>query len=387
MMRLLICLLAAASASSVYAKSRVVNEILVTESGDLGTLALHQPSFRAWLDDPEPANYKSYDWSTSKSYSNPIAIRITDGVDSQLFANLHPGSNYTWKVGGFTGTFTAEDQAPRTVSAYFGEEEMVWNFRDLGGWRLIGSSRRAKYGVFYRSSYWVGYDTEAKRAECPMNSEFGIRCHIDLRADSGYTDATVPEYSPAMPAGDTSVRFFNYGVDQHFQKPGSGYAGNYGKIFQTLGQRQFRPAVFHCAGGLDRTETVAFFIEALCGVEWVDILRDDIIGAFRQGRPSNVPPSELRNALFSDARYEKYGNSLAGHTRAYLEELGVTYDQIAEITMAYVGEMPETVLARVDYFEEHGERLPPAMDHGDENTPSPIKVRNGIRLLLSAIAL
>ena len=68
MMRLLICLLAAASVSSVYAKSRVVNEIFVTESGDLGTLALHQPSFRAWLDDPEPANYKSYDWSTARAF-------------------------------------------------------------------------------------------------------------------------------------------------------------------------------------------------------------------------------------------------------------------------------------------------------------------------------
>ena len=175
-----------------------------------------------------------------------------------------------------------------------------------------------------------------------------------------------------MPSGDTSVRFFNYGVDQHFQKPGSGYSANYGKIFQTLGQQQFRPAVFHCAGGLDRTETVAFFIEALCGVEWDDILRDDVIGAFRQGRPSNVSPSELRKALFSDVRYEKYGSSLAGHTRAYLEELGVNYGQIAEITMAYVGELPETVLARVEYFEEHGERLPEAMDHGDEAQSGPV---------------
>ena len=373
---------------SAFAAPVVTNTITVTASGPLAEpVVLHQPEFQRYLDDPDPGNWKPYMLKNAlqKRYINPYVVRITDGTDSQFFTNLYPGASYSWSVGGLSGTFVAAAQAPRTLMVPRIDWVEVWNFRDLGGWRLIGSrTRRTNFDVFFRSSHWDYYETPEQKRICPMNSAFGIRSEIDLRREaeiSVFTD--YPEYdgtldneryvdkegrvftsSPSLPPDDTSVRFFHLPIDHVFLKPGSGYAANFARIFHVLGQKKYHPVVFHCAGGKDRTENVAFFILALCGVEFEDICRDDCSTVFAILGPGHTSPATYDKSL-TDAKYMKYGPTLAGRVRAYLEKLGVTPGEIARITMAVTGELPDTVLKRVSYFAEHHEPLPPELDHGD----------------------
>ena len=369
----------------------VTNKIVVSASGAIATpVPLHQESFRNYLNDEDPGRYANYVKSDalSKRYNNPMVTWITDGTHSQYFVNLYPGSNYQWQVGSYSGTFTAEDLSPRTLLVPTIGKAEVWNFRDLGGGRLIGSRRRAKYGVYYRSSHWDAYFN--CQSICPMNSVFGIRSEIDLRSDASMTVYTdYPEYdgtidneryikngvvftnSPSLPQGDDSVRFFKLPIDQSFQKKSaSNWSSNIRKIFHVFGQQRYLPSVFHCAGGKDRTENIAFHLLALCGVEFDDIVRDDATTAFAIGSAGMYSPDYYRTNL-SNGDYDKYGTNLAARARAYLESLGVTKDELSHVTMSLVGERLDSVLARVNYYAEHKALLPLEDDHDDEGFEDP----------------
>ena len=413
----------------------VVNEITVGEDGRLSQdpVVLHQPEYRSWLNCPEYADtnrtYTVYDIRNYKDV--PMIVKIVCGGEFQCFTNLCPGSNYIWSVGGKSGTFRTEQQAPRTLMASvgYGRNGCVRNFRDLGGLRLInGGGRRTQYGVLFRSENWDKYfDTHSDfRSSNPLKREFGIKTEIDMRqrsfpgksgGESGFyvrlADGTYPEEwtevtntlwtevcewqrdkgpykkndtfttSPSMPDG--SIRYFNCPMVYGFID--KGYSGWVGipRVFTVLGQSDRYPLLFHCASGNDRTGTVAFWIEALCGVRLCDIRRDYLTSAFSGSNPLLVGFDDTFVTGFYEGDYgRKYGPSLAGRVMSYLEGFGVTTSQVNTITTALVGETFDQVLARVTGAEDPDE--PDVMDGinetgiphpGDEVTEPEVLERGG----------
>ena len=380
---------------TVSAWQPVVNEVYVDDNGLLSQnpVILHQPEVRNWLADPDYTNsYRRYAYKDM-----PMITKIVRGGEVQCFTNLCPGSNYIWSVGGFSGNFTTECQYPRSLVAKIGDGRYgyVRNFRDLGGLRLINSSKRTKFGVYFRSEKWELHYQKDQRQGNPMHSEFGINSEIDLRyqekevgaqiidasgkviangtetTDTLYTEkyqfvkdwfsiypsGTVFNTAPSLPGGDKSVRYFMCSLEEGAinNTHNENYTRNIARAFSVLGNPDMLPSLFHCTSGKDRTGWVAILIEALCGVREADIRRDYLLSYFSGvGYPSASYEGELKGQLYLGNHYndgydygDKYGTSLAGRARSYLERFGVTYEQIKTITMSLVGETPEQVLARV----------------------------------------
>ena len=393
--RAFLLLAALFAVGSVTAYTPVVNEVTVDSSGSLSQnpVLLHQATFANWLADPDYTKWREYyDYPSGGGTpcDYPMITKITYGGQSQFFTNLYPGVQHEYNVGGKSGTFTPASEPPRTLLApVYGTSDFVTNFRDLGGWRLEGSSKRTNYDVFFRSANWDSYFRSTdRRAGNPMNRVFGIKSEIELRAFSNagasasdvakimyggssydedifnevyhFTEATGPyakdstfTNSPSLPAGDTSVRYFQcpwiaeFITDSHW-----GGAKELVRTFKVLAQQRYRPVVFHCAGGRDRTGYLAFLIEALCGVHLDDIYRDHLAIILADKGEIQRADGYIEGLYSSDSyKSSEYGDSLAGRTRKYLQVLGASDDDLKAVIEAYTGETAAQVLSRVNAHE------------------------------------
>ena len=377
----------------------VTNTVDVSSGGAIAEpVALHRAIFDAWMENPDYNSWTNYTPEANVHYEYPQIVRLTCGTggEEQFLTNLCPGVTYPYslrKADGsvVSGTFTTAATPPRWLLAAFSPSatrpSYVGNLRDLGGWELPGGDgRRANVNVFFRSAavdaFYSNSGAKDYRANNTLHSEFGINTELDLRGDinlttvKGATDAiedesyyfTTNEVRNVLPWGpenafttspsvnDGSIRYFRVAMGVRAEL-GEYRAGEIRKAFHVLGTKAYHPVHFHCAGGRDRTGFVAMLIEALCGLSEEQIFRDHlaIVFAKQSSMYAERVDGNLRElyATHQDGRrlFTRYGDSLAGHARAYLEQIGVTADEIATVTQAYAGETPDEVLARVNAYE------------------------------------
>ena len=386
----------------VLAADRIyTNTVDVSAGGALATpVQLHQDTFKAWLADADYNRWTNYTPNANVRYDQPLVTELTWGEAGRAlsFTNLCPGATYDWQVEKgdgtpLSGSFTTAAEAPRTLlSPVYGYSSsgitFVSNFRDLGGWPLVGSDKRTRFDVFFRSAGWDAYFRG--RGDCragnPMHSTFGINTEVDLRDDNNITtvvnDGTIdtesyyfttnvttgaydgkcgPDHpftkAPSLPDGDESVRFFRTRMTSSL--PTSGNSTNeIRRTFRVFGQQKYHPVLFHCIGGRDRTGLIAFLVEALCGLSVDDIYRDHLAIVFAaQGAMYAERVDGYLRVLYStkdgdgNERFAQYGDSLTGRVRAYLEYVGVPAEELAVVTQSLAGETPDEVLARVNAYE------------------------------------
>lgn len=369
----------------------VYNDIDVSSGGALAEpVRLHRDTYAAWLAEPDYNTWTNYTNGSKPVACRPKIVRLAWGEEgrSLVYTNLCPGTTYAWsvrKLSGetLTGCFTTESAAPRWISAPVntGKGDYVMNMRDLGGWEVAGGNgRRTNFGVFYRSAMLDRFfmSKEKYRLGCPLSNELRIKTELDLRGEAPVTNAPAASILDevyffttnvntivktgvgftAAPCDDTgTMRYYRVAfADGIYDHVGSG-ARELRDAFHVLGQKANHPVIFHCAGGRDRTGLLAFLIEALVGVREDDLFRDHLSIVFgKQGQmwASRVDGylRDLYTAKDGAAfRFGGYGDSLAGHVRAYLEWCGVTTAELAAVTEALTGETPDQVLARVDAEE------------------------------------
>jgi protein-tyrosine phosphatase len=153
------------------------------------------------------------------------------------------------------------------------------NFRDLGGYAARGGTIR--YGQIYRA------DDLSKliSADIARLEELGISIVIDLRSPEELDRAPNPlrgragfayHHAPLLDglnsAPDRPPEIQNLPAMYKSLLPNAG--PQIRGIFQVLGRREGRGAVFHCTAGKDRTGVIAALILDLCGVAEGDIIAD-----------------------------------------------------------------------------------------------------------------
>ena len=153
------------------------------------------------------------------------------------------------------------------------------NVRDLGGWKVPGG--HIAYGKLYRGARLSSRMSES--AKEIFLDQLGISVDLDLR---GIKDSE----SRVGPVVD-GAEYLKLPVEKNL---GRG-TGNTQELYQQairsiigwLGEG--KSVYFHCAGGADRTGSLAFLIEALLGVSESDMSKDYELTTFG---PSNT---RLRN--------------------------------------------------------------------------------------------
>ncbi|MCQ2794433.1 MAG: tyrosine-protein phosphatase [Bacilli bacterium] len=218
---------------------------------------------------------------------------IITRTDSELaYSNLIPGKTYYWKIYGNktdnvlkAGNFTVNKDNVRWINA-----PSVGNMRDLGGWDLPGG-KQIKFGKVFRAR---NPDEINETDKALLKDTLGIKTQLDFRKDKA------PYPKKEAFAEGVSYNYYNDGLTYAdiINKvenplvgpcilPGSPLSGQtltgiqmFQDIFDKLANPDNYPIYFHCSAGADRTGALAFFIEALLGVTYDDIVRDFELTSF-----------------------------------------------------------------------------------------------------------
>lgn len=215
-----------------------------------------------------------------------------------------------------------------------GEELVDWvavegvrNVRDLGGWNGL------RRGRVYRGSELNAVTNHGLKITSVgldvMRHKVCIASDLDLRAVNPKERA---EYVTVSPLG-ADVRLLNHPI------------GNYMTMFTQTNQyaatlREFTkaenyPIYMHCWGGADRTGTVAFILEGLCGVSEVDLAIDYELTSFSLfgKRLRCGSPNGHFNYPGIIKRIKEYpGATLADQFAAYAQQtLGLSAKEVAAI--------------------------------------------------------
>ena len=224
---------------------------------------------------------------------------------------------------------------PDVVRGVRDDEPVCWglkglrNVRDIGGWTGL------KTGMVYRGSqlYRVpgapgGVDGETRRI---VTEVWKLKTDFDLRGSK--------EWAVRSYAKTNLVEFQEMGVPKLWHKFPS-----YEKLFKNpqlvgealrdLAKPETYPTYIHCAGGADRTGSLIYILEALCGVDEADMDIDYELTSF-----ATIFGLRDRNVTLSISfkRFKDCFNAYPGSTvfervaNACKTTFGLTDEEIASI--------------------------------------------------------
>ena len=209
--------------------------------------------------------------SEDNTFANPVIYNVSKDATAYDIYNLIPGRTYYYKV----MATKSDNSVVKLDSAAFrttGTLRMlkvdgIFNVRDLGGWTGLGG-RKIAYGKIFRGSRMSNngstapiITTEGIKAMLAA----GIKADLDLRTDS---EAPLSK-SPLASSLDQNIDYKR--INNAYQSRVSTFDKSNASIVAVQWiideLKKERPVYFHCSVGADRTETVAFFIGALCGMD------------------------------------------------------------------------------------------------------------------------
>ena len=231
-------------------------------------------------DDPLPVKLtwsgkaSSIMMSSSPFFDKEVStITVSGSSTSKDVYNLIPGVKYYYKVLSSNGnvlkiacvTPVGNREGYESWPLRMINGSTVSNIRDLGGWSAANGSHIA-YGKIYRGAK-LGTTVTNEVSDILIN-QMGVSAHMDLRGIKN-DESTV---GPVL----TGVDFLKIPVEKNLGR-GTGntqelYQLAIREIINWLGEGKV--IYFNCAGGADRTGTLAFLIEALLGVSESDMSKD-----------------------------------------------------------------------------------------------------------------
>ena len=238
-------------------------------------------------------------WSTEdQSDVRETKASFKDGVGSAELENLFRARKYRVQITDGSNTsqgfeFTTGDY-PRTITM-----GGVHNVRDIGGF-VTSYGVRTNQGLMYRGYYiddksgghGVNYSEEVQRVQ---EEVMQIGYEIDLQKSSETNGRTVSALnSEATPCDYKCLTLVSY---ENFLKEDS--YKNLKEVMHIMAQSDEKHTYFHCWGGADRTGMLDFFINAILGVSYTDLIEE-----FELTTQTNNKRCHMHNS--SSAHYAKF---------------------------------------------------------------------------------
>ena len=236
-------------------------------------------------------------WSTEDK-SDLREVSLGANATSASLANLYRARKYRAQLVTNDGKasqgfeFTTGDY-PRTIT--MGD---IKNVRDLGGY-MTSYGVRTTQGMIYRGYYiddksgghGKNYTDEAGKVH---EEVMKIGYEIDVQSSSEINGRTTSCLSGASYKCLTLVSYENFLKQSSYQ--------NLPEVFNILANADQKHVYFHCWGGADRTGMLAFFINAICGVSYTDLIED-----FEITTETNNKRCHMHNS--SSAHFPKFLNA------------------------------------------------------------------------------
>lgn len=262
--------------------------------------------------------------SKNRNFKNNFRQYAVRGYSAKVY-NLEPGTRYYWRLkadkssGVFS--FTTSDRLPRMIHM-----PDVTNVRDCGGWKTV-DGKTYRLGMLYRGAHLVSPQPgnlpliNSKGIEIFLK-ELGIRTELDLRR-GGLPGKFVKNINYVNVPASAYATWREKGIFSDEQK------NVYKKIFTLLADEKAYPIYFHCAGGGDRTGTMAYVLGSVLGMSEENLLDDY--------EYSNLSVSGERTRFsFTWTEFMKKLDTFPGKNRRdrvvnYLYSCGVTPEQLQKI--------------------------------------------------------
>lgn len=294
-----------------------------------------------WATD-EDALYYNVAISKSKDMSN--ADTYMTFTNSLTVEDLFSGTDYFYQITAKypeklvkSCIFTFRTKAvARTISI-----EGMTNTRDMGGYYVENGAKRIKQGMVYRGAK-IEDATEAGKQK--MLYEYGIKTDLDLRGEVaesplGESANFVNVSGPYYIGGD--------GIDSLKDSNKAHWSGTYRealiKEIKTFANPENYPIYVHCSLGRDRTGTICFLINALCGVGEMDLYMDyelsfmSVMGNIDGQNPRNMVGGAFTN-LYNYIK--NYGTgTIAENTEKFMLDIGITQAEIDAIREIMIEEV------------------------------------------------
>lgn len=225
--------------------------------------------------------------SEDESFTNPYEVTSKNKKETEVY-NLKINTSYYWKLKAYhngkvfeseTATFATDEDIIRNVRV-----EGMENVRDLGGY-VNSNGQKIKQGLIYRSAELNGAkDGKSKptsNGKKTLLNDLKIKSEIDLRKTLDSFNEDEVYGITSSPLGK-SVNYISCPMTFGGSNPitNEKNAGALKTFFESLADESNYPIVFHCVRGTDRTGALAYVIEALCGADENDMLKDYLFSNF-----------------------------------------------------------------------------------------------------------
>ena len=325
-----------ADATEVWLNSKAALKMTLTEKGN--AVEKVEGKTHVYTYEMPCANLeigRTYYW---KVWSNVACRRFPHG--STMYSKC-PYCDGRQAVASDVVSFVTEDLPPRWIKL----KGAIANVRDLGGWKTL-DGRRLKQGMVFRGQ---GLNNGSVNGERPGESRLmvedvkylrdvlGIKTVLDLRTDlevGGMTESPlgpdvrlVHRASPAY-EGLFAVGAKAGGFNKHLCPDGKkAMAEN----FRVFCDRANYPIYFHCAGGADRTGSLAYVMMGVLGVSRHDVEVEWESTFYPRLSELACGKDQWRSKLHFDEGFAGYGDAdtpLARRIELYLLDCGVTQEEI-----------------------------------------------------------
>lgn len=228
--------------------------------------------------------------------------------------------------------FTTGDY-PRTITM-----GGIRNVRDLGGY-VTSYGVRTNQGLIYRGYYIDdkngGHGANWSTAADQVQKEvMQIGYEIDLQKTSETNGRTTSCLnSEEVPCDYKCLTLVSY--DSFLQQ--DSYK-NLPEVMHIIANSDERHSYFHCWGGADRTGMLAFFINAICGVSYTDLIED-----FEITTETNNKRCHMHNAQY--AHFPKFLNEFMNNWDGF--DMNATVNENCEKWMVEVAGVAEEDIERI----------------------------------------
>lgn len=282
----------------------------------------------------EGALYYTLKLSTNPDLSN--AVKYLTFANEHTFEDLFMGTKYYYQVVAQFENKTVKSRIFSFETAYLPRTihvEGVSNTRDAGGYYTEDKTQRVRQGMVYRGGMLEDGTVNGLKK---LLNVYNVKTDLDLRAETSssplglgvnFVNVSGPYYTG------------NTGIDSNVDSSRGDWEGTYRqallKEIQTFAKPENYPIYVHCSLGRDRTGTIIFLINALCGVGEMDLFLDYETSFFSvKGTADSQTAAYMVSVPFSSLyRYIKNyaSGSLAQNTEKFMLDLGVTQAEIDSI--------------------------------------------------------